>query len=193
MIPRPETELLVELLVGRACAAPERILDLGTGTGAIALALAKHYPAAQVVAVDMSDDALALAAENAASLGLSERVTFVKSRWFEALPASGRFDVVVSNPPYLAEAETAEAEPEVKAHEPISALTAADGGISDLKEIIAGAPAFLKPGGLLALETGIGHHADLLRLLADAGMTEAESRRDLTDRDRFVFARAAGA
>lgn len=193
LIPRPETELLVELVIGRAPSAPERVLDLGTGTGAIALALAKHYPEARVVAVDASDDALTLASENASALGFSERVSFVKSRWYDALPAGGRFDVIVSNPPYLAAEETAGAEPEVRVHEPVSALTAADGGLADLREIIAGAGVFLKPGGLLALETGIGHHAELLRLLEAAGMTDAESRRDLTDRDRFVFARAPGA
>lgn len=191
LIPRPETELLIELIVERIGAPPGRILDLGTGSGAIALALARRYEAAQVTAVDASEPALALAAENATSLGLQERVRLLRSDWFDALPAGETYDVIVSNPPYLTESETAEAEPEVRAFEPVSALTAPDEGLADLKKIILGARERLPPGGLLALETGIAHHAALQRLLGDAGFVSTESVRDLTQRDRFVFARAA--
>jgi len=193
LIPRPETELLVELVIERLVEPPLRILDLGTGTGAIALALAKHYEGAAVTAVDASDDALALAAENARLLELNDRVHFVKSSWYDALSVDESYDVIVSNPPYLTEEETAAAEPEVRTHEPVSALTAKDEGLADLRVIIAGALRFLKPGGLLALETGIAQHAMLTKLLADAGYVAVESRRDLTDRDRFVFARRPAA
>ena len=196
LIPRPETELLVELTVKTARelpAPPARILDLGTGTGALALALAKEFPEATVTAVDASEDALALARENAAALGLAERVEIVKSDWFSAVEApkeaAERFGLIVSNPPYLTEAEVAEAEPEVRAFEPVSALMAPDGGAADLKRIIAAAPGYLAEGGVLALETGIAQHAELLAACAAAGFSRSESHRDLTGRDRFVIAR----
>ncbi len=191
LIPRPETELLVEFVVARLAEPPARILDLGTGSGAIALALAKRYENVAVTAVDASDDALALAAENGKALGLADRVNFLKSNWYEALKADEPYDLIVSNPPYLTADETAAAEPEVRVHEPVSALTAADAGLADLRVIIAGARRYLKPGGLLALETGIAQHAELARLLTEAGFTGVESLRDLTERDRFVMARAA--
>ena len=192
LIPRPETEFLIELLETRLVPSPPtRILDLGTGTGAIALALAKRFPEATVVAVDARDDALALAAENARALGLDSRVSLVKSSWYTALTAGATepFDLIVSNPPYLTAAETAAAEPEVRVYEPATALTAAEAGMADLRVIIAGAVAWLKPDGWLALETGIAQHPDLVQLLAIAGWVGVESKRDLTDRDRFIFAR----
>lgn len=191
LIPRPETELLVERVVDRLSAPPLRILDLGTGSGAIALALAKRYENAAVTAVDASEAALALATENAKALGLEDRVLFKKSDWYADLPSEEPYDLIVSNPPYLTADETAAAEPEVRVHEPVSALTAADEGLADLRVIIAGARGYLVPGGLLALETGIAQHAELARLLAAAGFTGVELLRDLTDRDRFVLARAA--
>lgn len=188
LIPRPETEQLVESVVkGSAPDTPTRILDLGTGSGAIALALAQAIPAVTVVATDRSADALALARENAVSLGLESRVSFLQSDWFAGIPAE-RFDVVVSNPPYLTEAETAQTLPEVRGFEPTEALTAADEGLADLKRIIAEAPAYLRSGGLLALETGIAHHERLLALLQAAGFERGESKQDLTGRDRFVLA-----
>lgn len=192
LVPRPETEELLELILERAKPAEgavPRVLDLGTGTGALALALAKAWPSAQVTAVDASDDALALARENASLAGLSERVSFLKSDWFSALPADAIFDVIVSNPPYLTDSEVAEAEPEVRVHDPLSALVAPDAGLADLKKIIAGAAARLGDGGLLALETGVKQHAALLSALAEAGLRDGESRLDLRGRERFVFAR----
>ncbi len=191
LIPRPETELLIELTVARVKTPPLRILDLGTGSGAIALALAKAYDAAAVTAVDANEDALALAAENGKALGLADRVNFLRSSWYEALKADEPYDLIVANPPYLTAEETAAAEPEVRAHEPITALAAAEAGLADLRVIIAGAPRYLNAGGLLALETGIDQHAELVRLLGEAGLSDVESKRDLTDRDRFVFARKA--
>ena len=188
LIPRPETELLDELAVAGCAMPPAQALDLGTGSGAIALALAKIFPEAVVTAVDVSDDALALARENAAATGLAERVTLVRSNWFGQLAAAARFELIVANPPYLSAEETAQASPEVREHEPVAALTAAEDGLADLRAIIAGAPRHLAPGGLLALETGIAQHADLLPLARAAGFTRVESRPDLTGRDRFVLA-----
>ena len=188
LIPRPETERLAELVTQYVTTSPARILDLGTGTGALALGLVKHWPEATVTAVDVSKDALALAHENAVALTLSERVRFVESSWFDALPTGETFDLIVANPPYLTEAETAAAEPEVRGHEPRNALVSAEEGIADLRVIIAVAPPFLNAGGLLALETGVAHHAELLRLCSAAGFSRTESKQDLTGRDRFVFA-----
>lgn len=191
LIPRPETEYLVELLLGRlGDVAPAAVLDLGTGTGALACALASRYPQAAVTATDLSDEALALAAENVAALGLGDRVRLVRSDWFAGLESGASFDVIVANPPYLTGEETAAAEPEVRLFEPVSALTAADAGLADLRRIVEGAASRLRPGGWLALETGIAQHAALLELLAGAGLSAGESVADLTGRDRFVFARA---
>jgi release factor glutamine methyltransferase len=177
LIPRHETELLIDLIRERLTTPPKRILDLGTGSGAIALALAKRYDVATVTA------------ENAVVLALADRITFVRSNWYEALPSDQLYDLIVSNPPYLTAEETAAAEPEVRVHEPVAALISGGGGLDDLRLIISGATRFLKPGGWLALETGITHHGELARLLIEVGFIAVESRRDLTDRDRFVFAR----
>ncbi len=192
LIPRPETELLVEMVITAVVPPPRRILDLGTGTGAIGLALARAFPEARVTAVDRSNDALALARENAAACGLTERVNLLESDWFSAVPTDEPFDLIVANPPYLSAQETAETALEVRGFEPLNALTAADEGLADLREIIAQAPAFVAEGGWLALETGIAHHAALLTFLSTAGFTGGESRKDLTGRDRFVLARRAG-
>ena len=188
LIPRPETELLIEIVVAACPVAPARILDLGTGSGAIALALAKAFPAAQVVAVDRSPDALALARENAAALGLDCQVTWLESDWFSAVPA-GQFELVVSNPPYLSAEETAQTAAEVRQFEPTSALTAADEGRADLFTIIKTAPSFMAPGAWLALETGIAQHGALRSAMEAVGLGEFASRQDLTGRDRFVLAR----
>jgi len=114
---------------------------------------------------------------------------WVQSDWFAALPAEP-FDLIVANPPYLTAEETAATAPEVRGFEPHSALTAADDGLADLTRIVAGVRPFLVPGGWLALETGIAHHARLAAQLAAAGFGSIESKRDLTGRDRFVLARA---
>lgn len=192
LIPRPETEYLLELVVQRLATPPATILDLGTGSGVIALALAKQYVSSQVLAVDNSTEALALAAENAHATGLTERMEFLPSDWFANISRERRFDLIVANPPYLSETEVAEARPEVKNFEPVDALTPGGDGLSALRKIMAEAPAFLSPGGLLALETGITQH-EALRALADrAGYTRSESLPDLTGHDRYLFAWANG-
>lgn len=190
LIPRPETELLIERIVSHAAVPPTRILDLGTGSGAIALALAKQFPDAAVTGVDLSIDALALARENAAKTQLESRVRWVESNWFAAVESTERFDLIVANPPYLSAAETAEAAPEVRDHEPRNALTPAAGNdFSDLMTIVKNAPAYLESGGLLALETGIAQHVTLVAAVKAAGFVDAESLPDLTGRDRYILAR----
>jgi release factor glutamine methyltransferase len=191
LIPRPETELVVEFARALAMPPPETILDLGTGSGALALALAKQFPTARVTALDQSAEALVLARENATALGLAERVEFIESDWFSALPANHRFALIVANPPYLSDAEVAETAPEVRGFEPRGALTSGAVGTEDLATIIRGARDRLRPGGWLICETGIAQHATLLGWLRDAGFEAVESRKDLTGRDRFVLGRAS--
>lgn len=188
LIPRPETEYLIELVTEKLPAPPATVVDLGTGSGAIALALANHYPTAQVTAVDASEDALALARENAVATGLADRVTWVQSDWLAQVSPEARFDLVISNPPYLSEEEVAETEPEVRGFEPQAALTPGGDGQSALVTIIRAAQGYLRPGGLLALETGIAQHAALLVLLHEAGYQRAESLKDLSGRDRYLLA-----
>lgn len=189
LIPRPETERLVELVLEWAGRNPPvaRVLDLGAGSGAIALALARGLPGVEVVAAERSPEALELARENAQAAGLTERVSLVLSDWFAAVP-TGPFDVVASNPPYLTAEETAATAPEVRDHEPQAALLGGTDGLRDLRVLIEAAPRFLRRGGLLALETGISQHPVLLPQLREAGYSVAESRTDLTGRDRFILA-----
>ncbi len=188
LIPRPETERLIELVQEHLAAAPATILDLGTGSGALALALANLYPGAAVTAVDRSEPALALARENAAACGLAGRVRFVAADWFSGLAAGEQFQLIVANPPYLSDEETGATAPEVKDFEPAMALSAGTNGAAALEHILAGARAHLAPGGLLACETGIAQHPHLLALAGSAGFSRTESLRDLTGRDRYVLA-----
>jgi len=188
LIPRPETELFVETVVGRCVVPPARILDLGTGGGAIALALAKLFPQAGLTAADSSAEALALAAENAESTGFAGRIEFAESSWFDRLPAGTPYDLIVSNPPYLSSDEVAAAAPEVRDHEPQRALVSGAGGFADIERIIAGSAGALAASGLLALETGIGHHAWAAAAARAAGFSRTESLPDLTGRDRFFLA-----
>jgi release factor glutamine methyltransferase len=191
LIPRPETEYLVEILRDRLTASPPtHVLDLGTGSGALALALAHAWPAAEVLGVDVSTDALALAGENAVALSLSARVRFVPSDWFAAVPPDSRFELIVANPPYLSDTETAEAAPEVKDFEPRSALSAGPDSAAALGRIVREARAWLAPGALLALETGIGHHAALAAVAQECGYPSSESINDLTGRPRFMLIRS---
>lgn len=189
LIPRHESEELVELIVEQLGTAPMRILDLGTGSGALALALASKYPEAQVTAVDQSTEALALAAENATALSLTERVQFLAGNWWSPIPADHTFDLIISNPPYLTEAEMQTAEPEVINHEPHSALVAGADGLDDFRILLEGAPKFLNRGGLLAMETGIAQSEALTAMSSEAGLI-GESIDDLSGRPRFFFARA---
>jgi release factor glutamine methyltransferase len=188
LIPRPETEHLCELITERVSTAPATILDLGTGCGAIALALATFFPGAGITAVDASEEALALARENAEALGLTGRVRLVVSNWYAALAAGAGFDLIVANPPYLTAEESAASTPEVREHEPAMAVTGGADGMEALRRIVAEAPRHLAEGGLLALETGSNQHAALRELAGAAGFVRLESLRDLSDRDRYLLA-----
>lgn len=172
LIPRPETELLVELVLR---AKPASLLDLGTGSGAIALALKRQLPSARIVAVERSAAALAVAQRNALKLGLE--VQFRHGLWFA--PAAGeRFDVVVSNPPYVREDDPHLREGDVR-FEPRSALVAGADGLDSIREIVRAAPAHLNAGGRLLLEHGLGQDAAVRKLLEAAGLEDVRSWPDL--------------
>lgn len=190
LIPRPETEQLVELALGSLGEndEPYRIVDLGTGSGAIALALAFALPRAELFAVDASRDALELAQENSLGCGLQNRVTFVLSDWFSDFDPEGEFDMIVSNPPYLTDEEMQSAEPEVKDFEPHSALYSDKAGLSDLETIVRDSFVRLHAGGVLWLETGIMHREVLIELCESLGYAAAEGVDDWSGRPRFIKA-----
>jgi release factor glutamine methyltransferase len=190
LVPRPETELLFERIIEHlGSTRPRRILDLGTGTGALALALAKHFLDAQVIASDNSEEALALAAENAKLNQLEHRVDFRSGSWWQAVADQGTFDLVVSNPPYLTLAELQSAEPEVAQHDPKQALVSGGDGLDAMRSIIQGAPAHLAVGGLLALESGIHHREALSLAFSDPVWSHHWGEDDLSGRHRFYFAK----
>ncbi len=190
LIPRPETELLVEraaaLLHGNK--AP-RILDLGTGSGAIAVALAKELPGARVVATDISEETLRLACGNAGANGVEDRVEFRRADWLAGLPEGESFDAVVSNPPYVPSGAIDSLMPEVSRFEPREALDGGPDGMNFLRKIVREAPARLRKGGVLLLEMD---PAQVPRCVMELRLTRAfgepEVRRDLTGRDRVLEA-----
>lgn len=188
LIPRPDTELLVETALELQPASPAKLLDLGTGTGAIALALASDRPAWQVTAVDRIDEAVALAERNRQRLGLGlGNVQILKSHWFSHL-AGQRFDLILSNPPYIRAQDPHLAEGDVR-FEPSSALVAGNDGLDDLRAIAAQAPEHLLPGGWLLLEHGYDQAGDVRALLEANGFTEVTSRKDLGGHERISLGR----
>jgi release factor glutamine methyltransferase len=188
LVPRPETEQLVELLESevRAQKSEVRILDVGTGSGVIALSLAKKFPEAQILGIDISDDALALARENAEKLGLGQRVQFKKGDLIENL--NERFDVVVANLPYVGMNDRNTLSREVL-HDPEEALFGGPRGDELIQRLIELAPEHLNPGGLLALEIGLGQAEALGELLAQKNYHDIESKKDYAGIARFLLAR----
>ena len=186
MVPRPETEELVEVLKSEIRNSKSEILDVGTGSGVIALSLAAEFPEAQILAVDISDDALALAQENAARLNLAGRVRFLKSDLLENV--EGTFDLVVANLPYVSTQERHTLSREVL-HDPEVAVFASTRGDELVRELIAQAPSRLRPGGMLALEIGIGQSDALLSDLAEKNYRDICSKNDYSGVTRFLFAR----
>lgn len=188
LVPRPETETLVEAALARLPQdRPLRVLDLGTGSGAVALAIAHARPQAQVVATDASPDALDVARSNAQRLALSN-VMLVRSDWYAQLPA-GAFDFIVSNPPYVAADD-----PHLSdlRFEPRAALVPAAGSLSALTTIVAGAPGRLVPGGGLAVEHGYDQSAAVRALFEAAGFEALATLRDLAGIERVVAGRWPG-
>jgi release factor glutamine methyltransferase len=181
LIPRPDTELIVELALERLPQGPSRLLDMGTGSGAIAVAVAHTRPDADVTALDVSPDALAVAQANAAANGA--RVRFVHSSWFDALAAGESFDVIASNPPYIAAGDEHLAQGDLR-FEPVGALTDHADGLSALRIIVQGGPRHLVPGGWLLLEHGYDQAAAVRALLLEAGYTDVQSWQDLAGIER---------
>jgi release factor glutamine methyltransferase len=167
LIPRPETEHLVEAVLQRLPHnQPLEIIDIGTGSGAIAIALAVHLPQAQITALDLSPEALKIAQANAEAHQVAHRLRLLQSNLLNALPANEQFDAIVSNPPYVPEADRPTLHPEVRDHEPATALFAGPEGLDIYRRLIPQAHAALKPNGLLALEIGHGQREALTALLA---------------------------
>jgi release factor glutamine methyltransferase len=187
LVPRPETEELVELLASQARGPKSdvRIVDVGTGSGVIALSLAKEFPEAEVYAVDISEDALALARENAARLGL-ERVHFQKSDLLESL--SERFDLIVANLPYISMEDRHLLAREVL-HDPEVALFGGPSGDELMRKLIEKAPSHLESGGLLALEIGVDQAEGLSDFLRQKNFHDIESKKDYSGVTRFLLAR----
>jgi len=186
MVPRSETEELVELIESRIENRKSKIEDVGTGSGVIALSLAMKFPEAEILGIDISDDALALAQENAARLKLVDRVRFLKSNLFENV--DGTFDLVVANLPYISTQDHHTLSREVL-HDPAVALFASARGDELVRELIAQAPSQLRPGGMLALEIGIGQGDALFSALAEKNYRDIYSKTDYSGVTRFLFAR----
>lgn len=187
LVPRPETEELVERIIQSAVTHhPSTILDVGTGSGVIALTLAAQFPKAEVDAVDISDDALALARENAARLDLQDRVRFAKGNLLTDV--EGAFDLIVANLPYVATGDRPALSREVL-HDPAVAVFAGKRGDELVRELIRAARDRLRPGGMLALEIGIGQADNLAALLAEKNYHDIASIRDYCGVTRFLFGR----
>ena len=193
LIPRPETELLVEIGLREiarieAKAGHARVLDLGTGSGAIALAIAHEAPKAIVTATDQSTEALAIAKNNAKNLDLESRVQFAQGSWYEAINPSSQYDLILSNPPYIVAGDPHLTQGDLR-FEPISALTDHAGGLSCLEEIITNAPRHLKSDGLIAVEHGFDQSKAVISLMKTAGFSDIQKHLDLAGHDRVVSAR----
>lgn len=192
LIPRPETELLAEAawqFLGSVGSNQATALDFGTGTGCVAIALASKCPTARIRTVDISADALALARKNAEANHVADRVEFLESDGFAAVPAEARFDLIVSNPPYISTAELETLQPEVRDHDPRAAL---DGGIDGLdfyRRLAAEAGGFLKGGGRLILEFGDGQAEAIAKIFETQKWIVEGIRKDYTGRARVLTAR----
>ena len=191
LVPRPETEHLVEAVLAFVQDEPARVLELGTGTGCVAVAVAHNAPRTQVVATDIQPQALALAGENARRHGVSDRIELRHGDLFEALSrAAASFDVICSNPPYVEESAWPDLPPVIRLHEDPGALLAGPEGLDVIERLVDEARHFLRPGGLLAFEIGMGHYGRVSALLARKGYDDIGFRRDLAGIERVVLARA---
>ena len=186
LIPRPETEQLVEYLCDLPWPEKPRLLDVGTGSGVIALSLATRFPAAELEAVDLSEEALTLARENAERLGISDRVRFSNGHLLEQV--EGTFDLIVANLPYIATGDAPGLAPEVR-HDPAIALFGGTAGDELIRELIISARPHLQPGGMLALEIGLDQETALCDFLAAKNYHDISSKKDYAGAARFLFAR----
>ncbi len=193
LIPRPETELLCERLLERLLAPSSsakahgiNVLDLGCGSGAIAITIAAHCPAARIMATDISADALALARQNAAAAQVAERISFVAGNWFDAV-GSARFDWIASNPPYIASGDAHLSQGDLR-YEPRHALASGASGLDAIRTIVGQAPAHLNPGGGLIIEHGFDQGPPVRALMAAQGYREIQTHRDDAGHERVTCA-----
>jgi release factor glutamine methyltransferase len=190
LIPRPETELLVDIALAEITKLnkPTKVLDLGTGSGAIALAIASAAPPASVIATDQSSEALVIAQQNAKLLNLAKQVQFLQGNWYGALIQEDQFDVIVSNPPYIANHDPHLIQGDLR-FEPASALTDYGSGLSCLQAIISESGTFLKPGGLVAVEHGFDQSESVVDLMKIAGLIDVQAHLDLAGHYRAASGR----
>ena len=199
LIPRPDTERLVEVALQTRALDPStyaspRILELGVGSGAISIVLAKESVISRIVATDISPAAVAVAKYNASQHGVDHRINFLVSDWFDALkPSNHGFDLLISNPPYIPKPDIAGLDPDVAAYEPLTALNGGQTGMDCLDHIIRLAPAFLKPGGYLILEMGY-NQKKMVQASADNSdaYEEIVFHKDYAGHDRVVLMRSCG-
>ena len=208
LIPRPETEHLVVAAIdiakqleqsraGESDSPPIRIIDLGTGSGCIAITLAKHLPHAQVTAVDRSEAALTIAKQNTEAHGLIDRITFVQSDWFSAFaagapapqPATPTWDIVVSNPPYISQAEYAKLAKTVRDYEPVTALVSGPEGTEDIQKLADQAPAYMPAGGYLLVEMSPMIATQVQNIFSTTPWNHEKTIKDLSQHARVVIAK----
>jgi len=185
--PRPETETLIEAALTEPFAS---VLDLGTGTGCILLSLLAERPSSYGTGVELSRDALGVAFWNRNALRLEARAELLEGSWFAPIAAEMRYDLIVSNPPYIAAAEMAGLDPDVREHEPHMALTDGGDGLSAYRLICAEAPRHLEPGGRLIVEIGPTQAAAVRTMMGQAGLTDCATVQDMDGRDRVVIGRS---
>lgn len=191
LIPRPETEELVEETIKNLpLKRPSRILDLCSGSGCIAISLAFTFPSAEIIGADISPEALQVARKNAENMNLGRKVNFVQSDIFENI--EGKFDFIISNPPYIPTDVIATLSPEVR-NEPRLALDGGPDGLEVIRKIISSAPSYLEPGGLLALEIGCAQSEKVLKFFNAEEWEAPFSRKDFAGIERFIFARKKSA
>jgi release factor glutamine methyltransferase len=188
LVPRPETEQLVELLISHVKSeiTYSRMIDVGTGSGVIALTLAAEFPKAEIFGADISEDALMLAGENANQLGLTDRVRFLRSNLLENIQPD--FDLIVANLPYVSTDDRQNLSREVL-HDPEVALFAGTRGDELMRQLIAQAPSWLRPGGMLAMEIGIGQSEALVAALTEKNYRDISTEKDYSGVIRFLFAK----
>jgi release factor glutamine methyltransferase len=185
LIPRPETEVLVEVVAARR---PASLVDVGTGSGCVAIALAKRLPEAEIWATDISAEALEVARGNAARHGLEKNVRFLAGDLLSALPSSVCVEAIVSNPPYIASGDWATLPKEVRDFEPALALRAGEDGLEIIRRLAINARRVLAPGGFVALEIGAGQRAAVEQLLGENGLAVVDVMKDLQGHERVVVA-----
>lgn len=183
--PRPDTETLIEEVL-HDHRSPKRILDLGTGTGCILLSLLQEFPDAAGVAVDKAYGACVAAEDNAKRLGLQNRARILNGSWFEPLPKDSKFDLIVSNPPYIPSLEIRNLQLEVKNHDPILALDGGNDGLDPYKFLCSNLKNYLEPNGIVVLEFGVGQASDITRIVEEAGATLIRVSNDLGGVPRVI-------